>query len=56
MDLTVDIGPPIVGTIEIVSLFELWNPIERAVAVMKISLRTTVFLHTEIVRAPISTE
>ena len=55
-DLTIDIGPPIVGTIEIISLFELWDQIERAVAVVEISLRPTVFLHAEIVWTSISAE
>lgn len=56
MNLTIDVSPPVVGTVEIVSLLELWNPIERAIAVVKITLCTAVSLHAEIVWASISAE
>lgn len=55
-DLTIDIGPPIVGTIEIVSLLELWDPLERAVSVVEVPFCAAISLHTEIVWASVSAD
>lgn len=56
LDLTIDVGPPIVGTVEIVTFLELWDPLERAVSVVEVSFCAAISLHTEIVWASVSAD